>query len=212
MPDPAGGGPAAAEPTHRVVLVRHGETEWSRAGRHTGRSDIPLTDQGRADARCLHTALAGWSFEMVLASPLQRARQTCELAGCADRAVLRDELMEWDYGDYEGLTWPQIRERDPDWWLWRDGCPGGELPDDVGRRVDPVVADLRRAGTGDAVVFAHGHLLRVLAARWMERPPDHGARLALSTSAVCVLGFEHAVPGLRRWNDVSHLPPARRRS
>jgi broad specificity phosphatase PhoE len=193
----------------QVVLVRHGETEWSRAGRHTGRTDVPLTAAGREDARCVAAALRGRRFGRVLASPLHRARDTCALAGCGDAAELRDELVEWDYGDYEGLTSAQILARRPDWFLWRDGCPGGEMPEDVGRRVDPVVAGLLGGGE-DAVVFAHGHLLRVLASRWVEQPPAHGCHLALSTAAVCVLGFEHDQPTLHRWNDVSHLPAERR--
>jgi len=192
----------------RVVLVRHGETEWSRDGRHTGRTDVPLTEQGRDDARRLAAALAPWHFDRVLCSPLERARETCQLAGLGDAAEFRAELLEWDYGDYEGLTSAQIRERRPSWVLWRDGCPGGELPDDVARRVDPVVAELRQ-GDGDAAVVAHGHLLRVLAALWIERPAEHGSRLGLDTAAVCVLGDEHEVPVLRRWNDVSHLAPGR---
>ena len=195
----------------QVVLVRHGETEWSRDGRHTGRSDIPLTEQGRDDARRLAAALAGRAFARVLCSPLQRARETCALAGYADRAELRDELMEWDYGDYEGLTRAEVLQRRAGWWLWRDGCPGGESPADVGRRVDPLVAELRSAA-GDVLAFAHGHLLRVLASRWIGRPPAHGAHLALGTAAVCVLGWEHAQPTLQRWNDISHLPAERRLS
>jgi probable phosphoglycerate mutase len=195
--------------TWQVVLVRHGETEWSRDGRHTGRTDVPLTAQGRDDARGLAIALEGRQFARVLVSPLQRARDTCVLAGFAEGAELRPELMEWDYGDYEGLTSAEIRARRPDWRLWRDGCPGGEMPEDVGRRVDPVVAELRAAG-GDVAVFSHGHALRVLASRWIEQPPAHGAHLALSTAAICLLGVEREVPTLHRWNDVSHLPSERR--
>ena len=193
-------------PTGRVVLVRHGQTEWSLAGRHTGRTDIPLTEQGRADARLLRRAadLRGGDFGRVLSSPLQRARDTCALAGFGDAAELRDELMEWDYGEYEGLTSAEILAGRPGWLLWRDGCPGGEMPEDVGRRVDPVVAALRDGG-GDIAVFAHGHVLRVLASRWIGQPPGHGSHLALGTAAVCVLGFENGLPVLRRWNDVSHL-------
>lgn len=187
-----------------VVLARHGETEWSRAGRHTGRIDLPLTDAGRDEARRLAGALAGRRFRRVLCSPLQRARETCALAGLADAAELRPELQEWDYGDYEGLTWAQIQEQRPGWFLWRDGCPHGEVPGDVGARVDPVVAELH-AAQGDVAVFAHGHLLRVLASRWLGEPPSFGARLALNTAAVCVLGFEHDLPVLRRWNDTGHL-------
>ncbi len=197
---------------HQVVLVRHGETEWSRDGRHTGRSDIPLTPSGRRDAQRLGGALAGHRFRRVLCSPLQRARDTCVLAGFGEVAELRDELMEWDYGEYEGLTSAQIRRRRPGWFLWRDGCPGGEMPEEVGARVDPVVEELREA-PADVLLFAHGHVLRVLASRWITRPPEHGAHLALGTAAISVLGLEHEVPTLQRWNDTSHLhataaPPA----
>ena len=196
-----------SDPTGRVVLVRHGQTEWSLAGRHTGRTDIPLTEQGRADARRLRHAadLLEGDFRRVLSSPLQRARDTCALAGFGDTAELRDELMEWDYGEYEGLTSAEILAERPGWLLWRDGCPGGEMPEDVGHRVDPVVAALRDSGGSDTAVFAHGHVLRVLASRWIGQPPGHGSHLALSTAAVCVLGLENGRPVLRRWNDVSHL-------
>jgi len=180
-----------------VVLVRHGETEWSREGRHTGRTDIPLTARGREEAERVGAALRGRRFARVLVSPLQRARDTCALAGFGG-AELRSELLEWDYGEYEGLTSAQIRERRPDWFLWRDGCPGGEMPDQVGRRVDPVVELL--GGGGDALLVAHGHLLRVLASLWIGEPPAHGAHLALGTAAISVLGFEHEVPTLQRWN------------
>ena len=187
-----------------IVLLRHGETEWSRDGRHTGRSDIPLTPVGREQAAHAGEALRGRAFARVLVSPLQRARQTCALAGFDGRAELRNALMEWDYGEYEGLTGAQVRETRPDWLLWRDGCPGGELPEDVGTRADTVVAELRARGD-DALVIAHGHLLRVLASRWIDRPAEHGAHLALTTAAVCVLGSENGRPTLQRWNDASHL-------
>jgi len=190
--------------SRQVTLVRHGETEWSRTGRHTGRTDLPLTAAGRDDARRLAAVLRECHFARVLVSPLQRARETCALAGFGGVAQPRAELMEWDYGEYEGLTSAQIEALRPGWVLWRDGCPDGEMPEDVGRRVDPVVAELRD-GSGNAAVFAHGHLLRVLASRWIEQPPAHGAHLALSTAAVCVLGSEHGQPTLQRWNDVSHL-------
>ena len=198
-----------ADRTWQVVLVRHGETEWSREGRHTGRSDVPLTPQGREDAHALAQVLQGRHFHTVLTSPLQRARDTCALAGFAAQAELAPDAMEWDYGEYEGLTSAQIRARRPDWLLWRDGCPGGEQPAGVGARADRVVARLLQAG-GDSAVFAHGHLLRVLAARWLELPPAEGGRLALSTAALCLLGFEHDLRVVQRWNDVSHLPPERR--
>lgn len=192
-----------------LVLVRHGETVWSREGRHTGRTDIALTDQGRADAGRLATVLASFTFARVLVSPLARARQTCALAGLASREELCAALMEWDYGDYEGLTRAQILDLRPGWSLWRDGCPGGEAPGDVAARVDGVIASVAEVD-GDVALFAHGHVLRVLAARWLGQPPAHGERLLLDTAAVCMLDVDHDVRALRRWNDVSHLVPSRR--
>ncbi|MCW3067310.1 MAG: histidine phosphatase family protein [Solirubrobacterales bacterium] len=190
-----------------VLLIRHAETEWSRSGQHTGRTDIPLTERGRELARRLAPVLAGREFALVLSSPLSRARETCELAGLGDRARTRDDLMEWDYGEYEGLTTPQIREQRPDWSLWRDGCPGGETAADVGARVDRVIAEVR-AVDGDAALFAHGHVLRVLGARWVEFPPQAGARLALSTGALCTLGYERETAVLWRWNESVVAPGA----
>jgi probable phosphoglycerate mutase len=185
-----------------ILLVRHGETEWSATGKHTGRSDPPLTDKGREQAGLLSQSLAGRSFERVLTSPLSRAAETCRLAGLGGAAEPRDELMEWDYGDYEGLTTPGIRESRPGWFLWRDGVPGGESAEQVGARVDAVLAELR-GGEGDAALFAHGHVLRVLAARWIELPPTDGAKLALATGTLSVLGWERESPAIRGWN----LPP-----
>ena len=187
-----------------VVLVRHGETEWSRSGRHTGRTDVPLTDLGRHQAELLGRRLRGRSFALVLTSPLGRARETCRLAGLGEGALLRDELREWDYGEYEGITTPEIRSRRPDWFLWRDGCPGGETAAEVGARADRVVAELRAAG-GDCAVFGHGHMLRVLAARWLGLPPGEGRLLGLSTAALSVLGYERETPVLWLWNEASHL-------
>jgi len=182
-----------------LVLIRHGETEWSRDGRHTGSTDIPLTDEGRREAELVGSWLAGRDFARVLTSPLSRALETCRLAGFGDRAEPREELLEWDYGEYEGLTTPQIRERRPDWYLWRDGCPGGESAADVGRRVDRVVAELREAD-GDAALFAHGHVLRVLTARWLELDPEKGALFALATATLSVLGWERETAVIRVWN------------
>ncbi len=179
-------------------LVRHAQTEWSEAGRHTGRTDVPLTAAGRAAAARLPQRLGDRAFALVLTSPLRRARDTCALAGYGDRAQLRDDLMEWDYGEYEGRTTPEIRTGRPGWLLWRDGCPGGEQAADVGARVDRVIAESLQAG-GDVALFAHGHVLRVLGARWLEQPPAFGARLALGTGAVSVLGSERGVRGLRVW-------------
>src|SRR5919107_1991801 len=169
-----------------AVLVRHGETEWSRDGRHTGRTDVPLTAVGTRQAEQLEDALGEWSAPRVLTSPLGRALDTCRLAGFGDRAELREALLEWDYGDYEGLTTPQIRELRPGLDLWRDGCPGGESAADVGSRVDPLVSELRPS-EADVALFAHGHVLRVLAARWVELPPEAGARAWLPTAPSSVV-------------------------
>jgi len=180
-------------------LSRHAETAWSKAGRHTGRTDVPLTQEGREHARALASRLAGHAFSLVLCSPLSRARETAQLAGLTS-AQLRDDLMEWDYGEYEGLTTPQIRAERPSWFLWRDGVPGGEAPGDVGARCDRVIEEMRGV-EGDVAIVAHGHVLRVLAARWVGEPAAFGARLFLGTGALCVLGFERDVEVVRRWNE-----------
>jgi broad specificity phosphatase PhoE len=185
-----------------VVLVRHAETEWSVAGRHTGTTDIPLTEHGREVARALAPRLARFQFARVLVSPLRRARETCELSGLADRAELVADLHEWDYGDYEGLTTPQIREQRPDWNLWRDGCPGGESPRAVGERADRVLGQIEHAD-GAVALFSHGHMLRVTGARWIEQPPALGGRLALSPGAISVLGFERTTRVLSDWNETA---------
>ena len=182
-----------------IVVVRHGETEWSANGKHTSRTDLPLTERGRERAIALASVLAKWSFSLVLTSPLRRARETCELAGFGEVAELCDDLHEWDYGEYEGLTTPEIRVERPDWLLWRDGCPAGEMPEQVGERADRALARLRSAD-GDAVAFAHGHILRVLTARWLAMPPSGGARFALAAGGVGELGFERETQVLRRWN------------
>jgi broad specificity phosphatase PhoE len=183
-----------------VVLVRHGETEWSRTGKHTGRTDVELTDRGRAQARALGEALRGRRFELVLTSPLGRALETCRIAGLADAVQQRDELLEWDYGDYEARTTPDIREERPGWTLWRDGVPGGEAAAEVGTRVDRVIAELRPLA-GDAAVFAHGHVLRVLTARWLGLEPQAGRLFALDTSTVSTLGYERETAVIRTWNE-----------
>lgn len=184
-----------------IVLVRHGETEWSRSGQHTSRTDLPLVEEGRRRAAALGPTLAKWDFSLVLTSPLRRARETCELAGFGDRAEVCEELREWDYGEYEGLTTPQIREQNPSWSLWTDGCPGGEQPAQVGARADRVIERMRGGdGDGDALAFAHGHILRVLTARWLQMDVAAGARFALSPGAICVLGFERETEVLRLWN------------
>jgi broad specificity phosphatase PhoE len=184
-----------------VLLIRHAETEWSRNGRHTGRTDLPLTAAGRQTAQAIAPRLRG-GFERVLVSPLRRARETCALCGLGDRAQTLDQLVEWDYGEYEGLTSAEIKRQRPDWSLWRDGCPGGESPADVGKRADATIAEL--AGLqGRAAIFAHGHVLRVLAARWVDADPGFGARLMLGTGTISVLGFEHRSRAIAHWNDGS---------
>jgi broad specificity phosphatase PhoE len=187
-----------------LLLVRHGETEWSRSGRHTGRSDVPLTEAGRRQAELLRLRLEGRPFARVLTSPLRRAADTCTLVGLGDVAEPREELVEWDYGQYEGLTTPQIRKSRPGWFLWRDGCPGGESPAEVGARVDGVVEELRNLH-GDAALFAHGHVLRVLTARWLGLGPASGSLFALSTATLSVVGYEREAPVVWLWNEASHL-------
>src|SRR4051794_25485997 len=181
-----------------VWLVRHAETEWSRTGKHTGRTDIPLTDTGREVARAMRARLEGHAFALVLCSPLSRARETAQLAGL-ECSGLRDDLLEWDYGEYEGLTTLEIREDRPDWFLWRDGAPGGEMPDEVAARCDRLVAELR-AMEGKVALVAHGHILRALGARWIDAPVDLGGRLHLATGTVSVLAYEREVPVISRWN------------
>jgi broad specificity phosphatase PhoE len=181
-------------------LVRHAETEWSKTHKHTGRTDIPLTDEGRAHAATLPERLAGHDFAAVFSSPLGRARETAALAGFdASRVQLRDDLLEFDYGEYEGITTAEIRETRPDWYLWRDGSPGGETPDDVGRRVDRVIAEALDVD-GDVALVAHGHVLRVLGARWVEEAASFGGRLALDTGSLSRLGFERETRVIRAWN------------
>jgi probable phosphoglycerate mutase len=182
-----------------IVLVRHGETEWTLSGRHTGRTDIPLTDRGREQARRIGAALRDRRFVLVLSSPLSRALETCRLAGLGDLAELTDDLLEWDYGEYEGLRTADIRQTRPGWTLWADGVPGGETAADVARRVDRVVERARGAG-GNVAVFAHGHVLRVLTARWLGLPPEDGRLFAMDPGAVSVLGYEREAPVVRRWN------------
>lgn len=188
-----------AEAPLQLVLVRHGETEWSREKRHTGRTDLPLTAEGVAEARAVAPLLARFTFARVYSSPLSRALETARLAGFGDRVELRDELVEWDYGECEGRRTSEIRRERPAWVLWRDGCPGGERPEDVGARADRLLGEL--AGTsGDVVIFGHGHMLRVLTARWLELPAAAGARFVLDTATLSVLGWEHDWRAIRTWN------------
>ncbi len=187
-------------PTQEVWLVRHAETEWSKSGRHTGRTDVPLTDEGRERARELGARLGGLEFALVLVSPLERARETARLAGFGDACQVREDLLEWDYGDYEGITTAEIREERPDWYLWSDGVPNGETADEVAARCDRVIEEILGAD-GDVAVFAHGHVLRALAARWVEEPVSFGGRLFLSTGSLSLLGFEREVRVVRLWNE-----------
>jgi broad specificity phosphatase PhoE len=186
-------------PSQEVWLVRHAETEWSRSGRHTGRTDVPLIDEGRERARELGELLRCHRFALVLASPLERARETAALAGLGDHVQLREDLFEWDYGDYEGVTTPNIRAKRPGWYLWRDGVPNGETAEEVAARCDRIIEEIV-AVPGDVAVFAHGHVLRALSARWVEQPVAFGGRLYLATGSLSVLGFEREVRVIRSWN------------
>jgi broad specificity phosphatase PhoE len=183
----------------RAILIRHGETKWTLSGQHTGTTDIPLTERGREDARLLAPLAANAKFSLVLASPLQRARETCELAGLGDQARVEPNLLEWNYGEYEGLTPKKIHARNPDWMLFTDGCPGGESPAQVGERVDRVIARIR-AVEGDVALFAHGHLFRVFAARWLGLPPAAGCHFLLDPGTLSVLSHYRGSPALKVWN------------
>lgn len=180
-------------------MVRHGQTEWSRAGRHTGRTDLPLLPDGEAQAKTVGTRLQGHRFAAVEVSPLQRALRTCELGGFLGQATVDPDLAEWDYGDYEGLTTPEIQQRRPGWLLWFDGVEGGETIDEVAARADRVIAAARARG-GDTLLFAHGHVLRIITARWLGLVPVAGRFFTLGAGAIGVLGWEHAEPVLRHWN------------
>ena len=185
----------------RAWLVRHGETEWSLSGRHTGRSDIPLTERGRRQATEAGARLRAQHFAQVLSSPMSRALETARLAGFGERVVVDPDLCEWDYGAYEGITTPEIRETVPGWTVWTHDVPDGEAPAHVGNRVDRVIGRIRSA-EGDSVVFAHGHILRVLTARWLDLAPEDGRRFALHTATVSVLGWERETAVIERWNEV----------
>jgi broad specificity phosphatase PhoE len=193
--------PAAPQPVERQLwLVRHGATEWAENGRHTGRTDIPLNETGREQAVTLGERLRGHTFALVLTSPLSRASDTARLAGFADVAEVDDDLREWDYGDVEGMRTEEIRERYPGWTIWRGPWSGGETIDDVATRADRVLARVRTVD-GDVLVFSHGHLLRVFAARWLGLEPDAGGMLALSTATISLLGWEREAPVIERWNE-----------
>lgn len=189
---------------HEVVLVRHGQTEWSVSGKHTGRTDVPLTDLGRRQAEALGGMLSGAEFALVLSSPLSRAWETMERAGHAANAVATDDLLEWDYGTYEARRTADIRTEIPDWSVWTHPIVDGESVDDVGDRADRVIAQVLSIA-GSAAVFAHGHMLRILAARWMGFPAAAGRNLRLDTATVSTLGWERENPVIRYWNESCHL-------
>ena len=190
----------------RVYLARHGETAWSLSGQHTGTTDIPLTGNGERNARQLGERLKGLKFAEVFTSPLQRARRTCDLAGFGSEAVVEPNLAEWNYGDYEGLRTVEIRQQRPDWNLFRDGCPGGESVEQISSRADRAITRVR-AVHGDALLFAHGHILRVLAARWFGLPGSGARYFGLGTAALSILGYEHDLqdPVIQLWNSVEHV-------
>jgi broad specificity phosphatase PhoE len=189
-----------------IYLARHGETAWSLTGQHTSFTDLPLTEQGERNARALAERLDGLKFAKVFTSPLQRARRTCELAGFGAAAVVDRDLVEWNYGQYEGRRTAEIHAERPDWQLFRDGCPGGESPGQVGARADRVLSRVQ-AVVGDVLLFSSGHFLRVLAARWLGLEPLAGKYLLLSTASLSTLGYEHdkSQPVIRLWNDTQHV-------
>lgn len=184
----------------QLWLARHGETEWSASGQHTGRTDLPLTAEGEQRAREIGTFLSGKRFALVLTSPMQRARATCRLAGYSDGAEVETNLREWDYGEYEGRTTPEIRSERPDWSLWNDGVPGGETIAQVAARAQAVI-DRAVASSGDVLLFAHGHILRILSSCWLGLPPEAGRLFALSTASVSTLGYERDTRVITRWNN-----------
>ena len=193
-------------PSQQIYLARHGETAWSLCGQHTGSTDLPLTARGEENARRLGERLQGQQFAKVFTSPLRRARRTCELAGFGAVAAIDPDLVEWNYGEYEGLTTAQILAKRPGWQLFRDGCPGGESPDQAAARADRVVGRLRTL-QGDVLLFSSGHFLRMLATRWLGLPAAAGRCFLLSTASLSILGYEHnaSEPAIRLWNDTSHL-------
>jgi broad specificity phosphatase PhoE len=189
---------------NRVYLIRHGQTAWSLSGQHTGLTDIPLTQEGERRAQLLQAPLTKVSFAAILSSPLQRAQQTALITGL--KPVTDLDLVEWNYGDYEGKKSVEIQGQHPGWNVFRDGCPGGEKPDEIGLRADRVIARIRKL-SGHVALFSHGHFLRVLAARWLGLKPQAGALLALDTESISILGFEHNLeePVLHLWNSTDHL-------
>jgi len=189
-----------------LYLARHGETAWSLSGQHTGLTELPLTERGERNARNLGPRLAGLTFAKVFTSPLQRATRTCELAGFAAPAEVDRDLVEWNYGDYEGLRTAEIHDKRPEWQLFRDGCPGGESPDQIGARADRVLSRVR-AVSGDVLIFSSGHFLRVLAARWLGLEPVNGRLFMLKTASLSALGYENELsqPVISLWDDTSNV-------
>ena len=194
-----------------AYLARHGETAWSLSGQHTGLTDLPLTERGESNARKLGERLRPVRFELVWTSPLQRAKATCDLAGFAATAQSDRDLVEWNYGEYEGRRTVDILQQRPGWQLFRDGCPGGESPADVGARADRVIDRIRTAD-GNVLLFSSGHFLRVLGARWLGLPPGDGRYFMLATASLSTLGYEHGLdePVIRFWNDTGHVDNERR--
>jgi broad specificity phosphatase PhoE len=195
-----------SDPLPVVYLARHAETAWSLTGQHTGLTDLPITERGELHAGQLGVRLQGPSYAKVFTSPLQRATRTCELAGFKAVAEVDPDLVEWDYGEFEGLRWAEIEKRQPDWRLFRDGCPGGESPAQVAARADRVVAR-SRAIHGNVLVFSSGHFLRMLAARWLDLAPEAGKLFMLSTASLSILGYDHdrSQPAVQLWNDTHHI-------
>ena len=183
----------------KIVLIRHGETQWALEGRHTSFTDLPLTEKGREEASLLQSALKEWRFKQVFSSPLKRARETCELAGLAEGAVVDPDLCEWNYGRFEGLTTEQIQKDTPHWDVFEQGCPEGELPAQVSDRVDRVIQRVRQVD-GDVAVFSHGHLSRVFATRWINLPVENSHMFVLDTATLNVLGAYHDAPAIVTWN------------
>jgi broad specificity phosphatase PhoE len=191
-------------PKHQLWLIRHGETEWSRSGAHTGRTDLPLTERGKQRAESVGRLLHGRPFSLVLTSPLQRARETCRLAGYGGQAIIDNDLQEWDYGDYEGRSSADIQKRRPGWDLWKDGVVNGETVEQVAARAQRVIHRTLDVD-GDCALFAHGHILRILAACWLHLPPNAGSLFALDTATISTLGWEHDTHVIRQWNHPSDL-------
>ncbi|HEX3444258.1 MAG TPA: histidine phosphatase family protein [Chthoniobacterales bacterium] len=189
----------AEHPDHQIYLIRHGETEWARDGRHTGRTDIPLTETGRSQAEFLRPIFEEVEFESIISSPLRRSLETARLAGLKGRIEVNDELREWDYGDYEGMTTEQIREKVADWTVWTHPCPNGEKIEQVAARADRVLARCEQI-KGNAALFSHGHFLRVLVSRWIGLPPENGRHFLLGTSTLSILAHEREVHTIKTWN------------